>query len=66
MAFKKFDCPPAVNADANLNISATVNHHHSPMSHEVTTDLRKNLFILSGPSGCGKNTVYNALNDWEF
>lgn len=27
----------------------------------VEVDIRKNLFVISGPSGCGKNTVYNAL-----
>ena len=27
----------------------------------VEVDIRKNLFVVSGPSGCGKNTVYTAL-----
>lgn len=30
------------------------------MEH-TTIDLRENIFVLSGPSGCGKNTVYGEL-----
>ena len=28
---------------------------------QIPPDMRENIFILSGPSGCGKNTVFTEL-----
>lgn len=55
---------PARLSDVWRMPSAGKGSDRDPISSEFgigAVDLRRNLFILSAPSGCGKNTVYEAV-----